>query len=128
MFGNKDEKIALLEAQKEDLKTDVEYLASDRKKLKEEVSDLKLKKKMEEEDIKHMIKIDRERKDIEVEKEKLKLVGEKDAAIAKVKDEYRDKTEAQLEKQLGNMKDMYGEILARLPNYNVKHTIKEGGE
>lgn len=79
---------------------------------------------MENEDIKHMVKIDRERKDIWFEKEKLKLSKDKADAIAAVKDEYRDKTEAQLEKQLGNMKDMYGEILERLPNYNVRHIVK----
>ncbi|MCK5236500.1 MAG: hypothetical protein KAR06_05880, partial [Deltaproteobacteria bacterium] len=79
---------------------------------------------MEEEDIKQ----DRERKDIAIEKEKLRLEGEKATAIAGVKDTYRDKTEAQLEKQLANMKSMYGEILERLPNYNVKHTIKEEGK
>jgi len=113
-----DKKVTKLEAS-------IETLQLEKMGLKEEVADLKLKKKMEEEDIKHMIKIDRERKDIEIEKEKLKLEGEKASAIAEVKDTYRDKTEAQLEKQLGNMKDMYGEILTRLPNYNVKHTVQE---
>ena len=126
MLWNK--KVSKLEEEKEDLKKIVKGLESEKKGLKEEVEDLKLKKKMEEEDIKHMVKIDRERKDISIEKEKLKLEGEKADEIAKVKDTYRDKTEAQLEKQLANMKGMYGEILERLPNYNVKHTIKEGGK
>ena len=114
-----------LEQEKDDLKKIISGLETEKKGLKEEVSDLKLKKKMEEEDIKHMVKIDRERKDISLEKEKLKLEGEKSDAIANVKDTYRDKTEAQLEKQLSNMKGMYGEILERLPNYNVKHIVKE---
>jgi 3-hydroxyisobutyrate dehydrogenase-like beta-hydroxyacid dehydrogenase len=124
MFWNNKE--SKLEAEKEDLKKVIETLEKDKKGLKEEVGDLKLKKKMEEEDIKHMVKIDRERKDIELEKEKIKLEGEQAKAIAKVKDEYRDKTEAQLKEQLGGMKDMYGEILGRLPNYNVNHEIKQG--
>jgi prolyl-tRNA synthetase len=41
-----------------------------------------------------------------------------------VRDEYRDKTEAQLEKQVDQMKGMYSDILARLPNINVKMTGK----
>ena len=117
--------VSKLEKDKDDLKQIIKGLEVDKKALKERVEDLRLKKKMEEEDIKHMVKIDRERKDISIQKEKLKLEGEQVTAIAKVKDEYRDKTEAQLEKQLGNMRDMYGEILERLPNYNVKRIIKE---
>lgn len=123
MFLSK--KINKLEEEKEDMKKIIKGLEVEKKELKENVEDLKLKKKMEEEDIKHMVKIDRERKDITIEKERLKLEGEKATAIAEVKDTYRDKTEAQLEKQLVNMQSMYGEILERLPNYNVKHTIKE---
>jgi len=71
---------------------------------------------MEEEDIKHMVKINEERKDIEIEKEKVKLNGEKATEIAEVKDQYRDKIEANLEGQLGKMDGMYKELLARLPN------------
>jgi hypothetical protein len=108
------------------LESDIECLEEDKRKLKEELADLKLKKKMEEEDIKHMVKINNERKEIELEKEKVKLERKSAEEIAKVKDEYRDKTEQQLEKQLSNMKDMYGEILIRLPNYNVNHKISEG--
>ena len=123
MFWNNKE--SKLESEKADLKKVIEALESDKKGLKEEVGDLKLKKKMEEEDIKHMVKIDRERKDIQIEKEKIQLEGEQAKAIAKVKDEYQDKTEAQLKEQLSVMKGMYGEILERLPNYNVEHTIKQ---
>jgi seryl-tRNA synthetase len=102
---------------------EIERLKDEKRKLKEELEELKLQKKMEEEDIKHMVKINNERKEIELEKEKVKLMKEKDEAIAKVKDDYRDKTEKQLERQLTDMRGMYTEILERLPNYNVK--VKE---
>jgi hypothetical protein len=114
------------DTEKDDLKAIIKSLEKEKRTLKEDLADLKLKKKMESEDIKHMVKINNERKDIELEKEKIKLERQSADAIAKVKDSYRDKTEQQLEKQLVNMKGMYGEILERLPNYNVKHTIKEG--
>lgn len=121
----KEEKLSKLEEEKKDLKRVVKRLEDEKKSLTEEVDRLKHQKKMEEEDIKHMVKIDRERKDIEIQREKVRLAGEQAEEIAKVKDEYRDKTEAQLEKQLEMMKGMYGEILQRLPNYNVKHIVKE---
>ena len=110
---------------KRELQADITRLEKDKRTLKDELEDLKHQKKLESEDIKHMVKINNERKDIELEKEKAKLEREQATAIAKVKDDYRDKTEKQLEKQLTNMKDMYGEILERLPNYNVKHNITE---
>lgn len=116
MFWNV--KVKELEEEKKDLKRVISGLESEKKILKEEVSYLKLRKKMEEEDIKHMVKIDRERKDIELE-------GEKATEVANVKDTCRNKTEAQLEKQLVGMRDMYKEILERFPNYNIKHTISE---
>jgi len=107
------------------LKKDIERLENEKRDLKVELEDLKLQKKMEAEDIKHMVKINNERKEIELEKEKIKLERENAAEVATVKDTYRDKTEKQLEKQLGDMRVMYGEILERLPNYNINHKIKE---
>ena len=72
-----------------------------------------------------MIKIDRERKDIEIQKEKMTLQEEQVSAIAKVKDEYRDKVETELLARVKDMKGMYSEILVRLPKYNVDHKIVE---
>ena len=109
-----------------DLQAQIERLEDDRTRLKDELEDVKLQKKIEEEDIKHMIRMSEERKDIELQKHKMELDAKQAEAIAQVKDEYRDKTEAQLAKQVEDMKSMYNEILGRLPNYNVRHTIKEG--
>ena len=103
----------------------ISKLEAEKRILKEEVADLKLKKKMEEEDIKHMIKIDRERKDIEVEKEKIEVNRKANDAIAEVKDKYRDKVETQLHEQAKEMKSIYTSILGRLPNYNVNHKVNE---
>lgn len=110
--------------EKKELKVIIKNLEKEKRQLKEDLADLKLKKKLEEEDIKHMVKINNERKDIELEKEKIKLMRGAAEEVAQVKDSYRDKTEQQLEKQLVNMKGMYGEILERLPNYNIKHNIQ----
>ena len=118
------------EAEKKGLQLIIDGLEKEKRTLKEEVEDLKLKKKMESEDIKHMIKIDREKKDIEIQKEKVKLQGEQAAAIAEVKDKYRDKVETELQTRIKDMQKMYSEILMRLPNYSVDHKIiqKDGGK
>ncbi len=109
-----------LEAEKEQLEKDNERLTDEKKALKEEVADLKLKKKMSEEDIKHMVKIRQEKLDIEHEKKIMEIERTKANEIAAVKDDYRDKMEKRLQAETTNMKDMYSEILQRLPNVNVR--------
>ena len=98
----------------------IKSLLDDRFELKQQVEDLKLKKKIEEEDIKHMVKIKEESLEIEHRKRNLELEREKDQEVAKVKDQYRDKMEAHLERQIGDIKEMYGEILKRLPEVRVR--------
>jgi len=116
----KSENFVETQERKEELEKQVKQLEKDNRKLKEEYEDLKLKKKMEEEDIKHMVKIKEERMEVENSKKTLDLERKKDSEVAKVKDEYRDKIEKNLEKEMGRMQEMYKEILARLPNVNVK--------
>lgn len=98
----------------------IKSLRDDRFTLQEEVENLKLKRKIGDEDIKHMVKIKEESLEIEHQKRNLKLEREKDKEVAVVKDEYRDKMEAHLERQIGDIKDMYGEILKRLPEVRVR--------
>jgi len=116
----KNEKTKALETQVNELESKCEKLSTDRLGLKEEVEDLKLKKKMSEEDIKHMVKMKEEKLDIEHQKKMQALELEKYKAIAEVKDEYRDKIEVRLEKEGETIKDMYAQILERLPNISAK--------
>jgi len=89
-------------------------------KSKRELAEYKHKKKMEEEDIKHMRRIELEKVKQESITNSIKMEGEKVRAIGEVKDKYRDKMEERLHKELDNMKEMYSEILTRLPNVNLK--------
>ncbi len=97
------------------------------RKLKDDIADLKHEKKITEEDIKHMVRIREERIEVENEKKNLERDRKQQEAIAKVKDEYRDKLEARLHKEVENMKSMYSEILGRLPTIEVAqtHNIEE---
>jgi len=90
------------------------------RKLKEEVADLKLQKKIEDEDIKHMVKIKQEQLELDFQKKSMNMENEKNEEIMKTKDEYRNKLEEFLKSQVQDVKEMYGQILNRLPDVNVK--------
>jgi len=103
-----------------DLERKIEGLEQERTNLKREVEDLKIAKKISEEDIKHMVKMKEEKLDIEHQKKVATIERQKDVAVAAVKDGYRDKVEANLEVQRKEMREMYSEVLKRLPNIAVK--------
>ena len=84
-----------------------------------EVEKVKLEKKNEMEETKHLVKLRDEKREIEFKKKQMDLEAEKAEAIAEVKDTYRDKMEAQLKNETENIKTMYGQILERLPNVRV---------
>ena len=113
MFFKKDNTVSKL-------MDEIEELRKDRTRLKQEVEDLKLKKKIEEEDIKHMVKMKMERLDLEHQKKVQETERAKEKEIANIKDTYRDKMELQLSKETTNIKEMYAQILDRLPNVNLK--------
>jgi predicted metal-dependent hydrolase len=99
-------------------------LAAENKKLRQ-------KKQMEEEMIAHKLKIREEQVEMDansrIAEAEQKAVKQKNDAVAKVKDEYRDKIEKNLEKRGNEMKEMYGQILKRLPDVTMAITkdIKE---
>ena len=101
----------------EDQKT---VLEDDKNKLQMELDRLGARYKTEEQELKHMIKMKEERAELELDREKLKLTQEKDEEVAKVKDQFRDKMEARLMTEGENIKEMYGQILERLPNISAK--------
>jgi hypothetical protein len=139
LLGNEDVKVELnkqvitLKTRVKELEGDHEKVLAEKLRLKEEVAELKIQKKQEteelklahktaEEDIKHLVKLHDEKQVVQFERKSLELERKKDEEIAKVKDEYRDKLEKQLAEETKNIRGMYTEILARLPNVNVKMT------
>jgi hypothetical protein len=95
-----------------------------------EFKKLKLTKKIEEEEVQHKLKMREEEVDLkyekrahEIEKEGSKFVADNKAdclkEIGEVKDKYRDKVEKTLEKRSDELRSMYTEILARLPDVSV---------
>ena len=106
------------------LKEEKEYLQDQIYQLRRTLEDVKTKNKREEEDIKHMIKMAEEANEIKYQKRAMTNDKEKWEGIETVKDKYRDKLEVRLQKEVEGIKEMYSQILERLPNINGKLTGK----
>jgi len=119
MFMNK-KIVKAYKAQVEDLKKQITALTNDKMTLKQQCEEMKLKKKLDEEDIKHMVKMKEEKLEMTFQKKVLEVEKIHDEKLMKTKDQYRDKMEERLEKETANIKSMYEDILARLPNVNVR--------
>lgn len=118
---------------KKRLKTEVENLEKEVNSLKDselsareakrraedELSKVKHDKKLETEDIKHMIKMKEEKNKLELDKKQVELERENFNKIETIKDEYRNKLEELLKGQIQDVKQIQKDILDRLPNIEV---------
>lgn len=132
MFGMTDKKKALLESQVEKLEARVIALMEERQQLLEDNDGLKVenqklskKRQMEQEEIAHKLKMREEQVQMDSDKKVAEAERKADERVAKVKDEFRDKLENQLTKRGDELKEMYKEILTRLPDVNL--AIKQKG-
>ena len=122
LFPKRDEEPRLPEPVKDiaELQEEIKKLKKEKETLEGQLRKLKHEKKLEEEDIKHMVKMREERLELDFEKKVAANTKEKDDEIAKVKDQYRDKVEEQLEKRATEIREMYDQILKRLPDVSVR--------
>ena len=123
-------------------KTDVAELQGEYEKTlkalratKEELEDVKLKKRLEAEEIKHMVRISEEKNKQELDSEKIKLQREFAEMVTQLKDQNRreleeslkafhGKMESRFSEELKNLKEVYGLLMQRLPNVNLTLTKK----
>lgn len=114
----------------EEVRNEIKIIRAAKKSLEEELENLKLKKRLEQEEIKHMVKINEERKDSEVEKKKIELERTHNEQITKFKEEQttallalnkelHGKLEGRFNVELGNLKDIYKALMERLPNVTL---------
>lgn len=96
------------------------------RKLREEVAELKFKKELEEKELKHLIKMKEEKQFIELEREKIKIQSEFQKKEMDLQSKYHDQVMEGLEKASQDMKEIYKEIMLRLPNVNME--IRKGGK
>ncbi|KKN43352.1 hypothetical protein LCGC14_0704090 [marine sediment metagenome] len=95
------------------LKTEIEQL-------KKELAELKLKKVMEEREIKHLVTLKEEKLEIEHEKHEVELQKQYQQKEMTLQTQYHDKIMAALNKAADDMNATYKEIMKRLPNVNVE--------
>ncbi len=88
--------------------------------LKREIKKLESQRKIEDEEIKHMLKMKEEREALEREKFETKCTREKDDEIAKVKDEYANKLRDRLEQDIERGDARFVQILQRLPTATIE--------
>jgi len=112
---------------KSDTDDDNAELRAERNKLKREVETLEKKvrgleheSKLADEDIKHMVRVREEQLALDYDRKVVELERKTQDEIAKAKDTYRDKLEVRLQAEVDNIKEMYGEILGRLPKVTVR--------
>jgi hypothetical protein len=114
------EKNARLEEERSQLLAEIEQKEAEARSLKNAVKQLKLDRKIEEEDIKHMVKMKDERREIEFQKREAALQRDFDAKLAAEERSNQEKLEQLLHKEIGNTRATASELLARLPNVNVE--------
>jgi chromosome segregation ATPase len=103
----------------EQYENEIKSLREKKNGLEMDIEKIKLEKKNEMEDTKHLVKLRDEKRELEFERKEMNIESEKEREVASVKDEYRDKMEEQLANETKNIKEMYGQILERLPSIKV---------
>jgi seryl-tRNA synthetase len=116
-----------------DLEGQVAGLIKEKRELTEKLEELKLKKRLEQEEIAHMQRINEERLKQELEQEKLKLQREHQEKITNLEEktmkeinkslvDFHSKMEKRFGDELANLKEVYGLLMQRLPNVNMEIT------
>lgn len=134
MFWNKDSKVIALKKElqalndlKDKIALDMEEAKADKRiaeeeldAVKRELVSVKSKKVIEEEKIKHLIKMKEEANELRYQKREMALNKNHAEALAAVKDNYQEKLTKMQEDQHKEVKEMYSEIIQLLPNVNVR--------
>jgi hypothetical protein len=116
-----------------DLEGQVAGLVKDKRELKEELEELKLKKRLEQEEIAHLQKINEERLKSDLDRKELKLEQDFQKKINAVEEEsmkkvvdslsqFHTKMEEKFDSELSNMKDVLALLMKGLPNVNMEIT------
>lgn len=125
MFGNTKllERVNALMKKLDEPKTHVDNLKAKISSLKDELENLKLDATIERRDIEHLVKVKEEKSALANERKVIELEREKEKEVREIREEYARKLQDYLEQRGDDMKDMYTQVLDRLPNINVKGKI-----
>ena len=120
-------KIEARETKIHDLGKEIDRVESNKKiQIDEMKADRKLhddrvaaERQMHEQKLEHLVACKTESLAIEHDKKVVELERKSAADVAVIKDKYQDKLVKQLEKETQGIKEMYSQILTRLPNLNA---------
>jgi len=120
-------------AELKDLRSQIDGLVKDKRVLNETVEELKLKKRLEQEEIAHLQKINEEKLLSNLDRKELKLEQDFQKRINKLEEEsmkkvieslsqFHTKMEEKFDSELKNMKDVLALLMKGLPNVNMEIT------
>jgi hypothetical protein len=116
-----------------DLEGQVAGLVREKRELKEQLEELKLKKRLEQEEIAHLQKINEEKLKSELDRKELKMEQDFQKKINKIEEEsmkkvvqslqeFHGKMETKFDSELTNMKEVLALLMKGLPNVNMEIT------
>ena len=106
----------------------IKELTLEIEKLKKQIKELELTKKMEEREIKQLVKIKQEQQDIEYQKKEVQLKGDFAQKERDLMKTYHDKQVEQINIASKEMKEVYQEIMKRLPDITASLELTAGGK
>lgn len=114
-----------LEKEIESLKAKEFSAREDKRKAEDDLAKVKHEKKLETEDIKHMIKMKEEKNALELEKKKVDVEREYFNKIEAVKDDYRTKLEDLLKNQIKDGKESHDKLMEHMPKIEAMFSNQE---
>lgn len=124
MIFKKKMKLMVLDAEKE-----IAELIASKAKLKVELAELKHRHKLETEDIEHLVRLKQEKLDIQYEKKVIELERQNHENLNAEIIKNNQLMTSRLENETKNIKEMYAEVLDRLPNVTAHFgSPKNSGE
>ena len=116
----RDENAMLRHLADDDYREQKHQLEDQLRGLRNQIAELEAKAKREDEELAHLVRMKESKLEWEAQQKALAMERQKIAQIDKIKSEYCAKLEKQLEERITEMRAMYTEILARLPDINVQ--------
>ena len=128
MFGFKSEEVTALKKTIKELEESEVEARKDTRVAKDALASVKNDKKMEEENIKHMVKMTKEKDKLELEKKTMEIEKEHFKKLEVVKDEYRTKLEDLLVNQIKDAKESHEKLMEHMPKIEAMFSNQPKGK
>ena len=102
------------------LQQQIDNFTVEKRKLKDELADLKKAKELEKTEIDHLVALKEERMTVQMEQKDVALEKKFQKKELELRQKAYEDMVGRIEKAGDDMKEIYKEIMARLPNINVK--------